>query len=43
MVREITPDGETAWQVEWEKDFMGYRPVGHLSLLDDLYALNRGR
>lgn len=41
-VREVTPDGETAWQATWEKDQQGYRVVGHFSLIDDLYALNRG-
>jgi Icc-related predicted phosphoesterase len=32
-----------AWEVAWEKDVSGYRFVGHLSLLADLYALNRGQ
>ncbi len=41
-VREVTPDGEEAWFVRWEKDGQGYRAIGHLSLIDDLYALNRG-
>ncbi|NOY27917.1 MAG: hypothetical protein GXP62_18795 [Oligoflexia bacterium] len=41
-VREVTPDGETVWQASWDKDYQGYRVVGHLSLIDDLYALNQG-
>jgi Arylsulfotransferase (ASST) len=41
--REYTADGQVAWQVEWEKDLTGYRAVGHLSLIDDLYALNVGQ
>jgi hypothetical protein len=41
-VREVTPDGTVVWQVTWEKDSSGYRVVGHLSLFDDLYALNVG-
>jgi hypothetical protein len=41
-VREITPDGETAWEVIWLRDRQGYRALGHLTLIDDLYALNRG-
>jgi len=36
---EVTYDGEIAWQVEWPS-----RPnthlIGHMSLVDDLYALN---
>ena len=40
--REVTPDGQTAWHVSWEKDDSGYRVIGHLSLIDDLYALNQG-
>lgn len=42
-VREVTPDGEVAWQAEWTKDNSGYRVIGHLSLIDDLYPLNVGR
>jgi hypothetical protein len=41
-VREVTPGGETAWDVEWPRDGGGFRVVGHLSLVADLYALNRG-
>ncbi len=42
VVREVTPEGEIAWQVSWPKDQEGYRVVGHVSFIDDLYALNRG-
>ena len=41
-VREVTTDGQIAWQASWEKDSSGYRVVGHFTLIDDLYALNRG-
>lgn len=41
--REVTMDGDIAWQATWEKDAQGYRVVGHLSLIEDLYALNVGR
>ncbi len=41
-VREITPDGTVVWQASWQKDRQGDRVVGHLSLIDDLYALNAG-
>jgi hypothetical protein len=41
-VREIAPDGRTAWEVGWPKDGSGYRMVGHVSLIADLYALNVG-
>jgi hypothetical protein len=40
--REVTPDGEVVWQAVWAKDMEGYRVVGHLSLIPDLYALNVG-
>lgn len=42
-VREITPDGETAWEVAWPRDNGNYRMVGHVSLIADLYALNQGQ
>ena len=36
---EVTPDGEVVWDVEWPT-----RPnthlIGHMTMLDDLYALN---
>lgn len=41
-VRELTADGETVWQVLWPRDNSGFRAIGHLSLIGDLYALNRG-
>lgn len=41
-VREVSPEGEVAWEVRWEADQQGYRVVGHLSLIPDLYALNAG-
>ena len=41
-VREVTATGEIAWQATWPKDKEGYRVVGHLSLIEDLYSLNRG-
>jgi hypothetical protein len=37
-VLEVTPDLEIAWQVEFE----GPPLVGHMTLVDDLYALNEG-
>ena len=37
-IREITHDGEVVWQVQLPVDHM----VGHTSLVEDLYALNRG-
>ncbi len=37
-VREVTPHGEVAWDL----DFGGYYLIGHLTLVDDLYALNTG-
>lgn len=37
-LREVTPDG----QVAWDLDFGGKYLIGHLTLLDDLYALNSG-
>lgn len=41
-VREVTTDGQIAWQATWEKDDYGYRVVGHCTLIPDLYALNVG-
>lgn len=34
-VKEITPDGELAWDVEWEAD----RLIGHTTWLSELYSL----
>lgn len=42
VVREYAPGGQVAWQVAWPRDSGGYRLVGHLSLVSDLYALNQG-
>lgn len=41
-VREVTPDGTVAWEVEWPPDDAGKRVVGHASFIEDLYALNGG-
>ena len=45
IIREITPEMETAWHVKWDADFSDdhfNRMVGHNLLVDDLYALCRG-
>jgi hypothetical protein len=34
-VREITPEGEVVWDIAWE----GYRLLGRVEMLEDLYAL----
>jgi len=39
--REVTSDGEEAWYVSWV-DPPAQRSVGHLTLIEDLYALNVG-
>jgi hypothetical protein len=39
VLREVTPNGETAWEVRWPEPYA----VGHLTVVDDLYALNVGR
>ena len=39
--REVTSDGEIAWHVSWVSP-PSQRSVGHLSLIQDLYALNVG-
>jgi len=36
-IREVTPDGEIAWEVDFRSHL-----VGHDTLVPDLYALNRG-
>lgn len=41
-VREVTSAGEVAWEASWPRDSQGYRVIGHLSLIQDLYALNQG-
>jgi len=45
VIREVTPDGQTAWDVKWDADFsIDYinKMVGHSILIDDLYALCEG-
>jgi hypothetical protein len=45
VLREVTPNNETAWEVKWEADFdndMINKMVGHTILIDDLYALCKG-
>jgi hypothetical protein len=39
--REVTTDGDIAWQVMWISP-PAQRTVGHMSLIPDLYALNVG-
>lgn len=34
-LREVTPDKVTAWQVDWDSSYL----LGHVTLVDDLYAL----
>jgi hypothetical protein len=44
-IKEITPDMQVVWQVLWDADFptaQNNKLVGHCTLLDDLYAINRG-
>lgn len=38
VVLEVTPDGSVAWDLRWSSTFL----LGHTTLIDDLYALNRG-
>lgn len=40
-LREVTPDGQLAWEVEWDVDPVTHL-TGHTMLIDDLYALNQG-
>lgn len=40
-IREVTPDKQTAWQLEWPVD-PNTHLVGHFSFISDLYALNAG-
>jgi hypothetical protein len=45
VIKEITPSKQTAWYVKWDAPFADDRNnkmVGHCTLLDDLYAINRG-
>jgi hypothetical protein len=42
---EVTPDGQTAWNVKWDADFPNdyiNKMVGHSILINDLYALCEG-
>ncbi len=34
-LREVTHELRTAWQVDWDSDYL----LGHMTLIDDLYAL----
>ena len=38
---EVTPDGELAWEILFAVDEWTFQ-IGHMTLLDDLYALNEG-
>jgi hypothetical protein len=38
VLREITTDGERVWEVRWDQDYL----IGHVSPIEDLYAVNRG-
>jgi len=40
-VLEVTYDGEVAWDVEWPSS-PNTHALGHMTLIDDLYALNQG-
>jgi hypothetical protein len=45
VIREVTQDNETAWNVKWDAAFADdliNKMVGHEILIDDLYALNKG-
>ena len=45
IIREVTPDGRTAWHVKYDADFeddFTNKMVGHTILIDDLYALTQG-
>ncbi len=37
-LREVTHDKEVVWEVEWDDTYL----IGHVSLIEDLYALDRG-
>jgi hypothetical protein len=37
-LREVTHDKEVVWEVEWDETYL----IGHVSLIEDLYALDRG-
>ncbi len=38
-ILEVSPEGETVWSLSWEDE----HTLGHTQLIDDLYAVNRGR
>jgi hypothetical protein len=40
-LREVTPAGELAWELEWLSPGHSHL-IGHATLLEDLYALNQG-
>jgi hypothetical protein len=45
VIKEITPDFQVVWKVRIYHFGAGYlqpKMVGHCTLLDDLYAINRG-
>lgn len=45
VIKEMAPNKQTAWCVKWDAPFsddQNNKMVGHCTLLDDLYALNRG-
>lgn len=45
IIREVTPDGQTAWHVKYDADFehdYTNKMVGHTILIDDLYGLTEG-
>jgi hypothetical protein len=37
-LREVTHDGEIVWEVQWDETYL----IGHVSLIGDLYEVNRG-
>jgi len=37
-LREVTPDGDVVWEVQWAADYN----IGHVTLIGDLYDVNRG-
>jgi len=37
-LREVTHDKQVVWEVEWDDTYL----IGHVSPIDDLYALDRG-
>ena len=45
VIKEVTPEKTVVWSVKWDADFSDdhfNKMVGHMILLDDLYALTRG-